>query len=86
MDGKSSQEYLVNTDIPQGSILSLTLFPLYIDDLLCDVIYNTGIYVDYTTLYSKYDLSFFWDCSLSLEFCQTALYGMLLSCPCLGSQ
>ena len=26
LDGKSSQEYLVNAGVPQGSILGLTLF------------------------------------------------------------
>ena len=55
LDGKSSQEYPVNAGVPQGSILGLTLFPLYInglpDDVLCDVV----IYADDTTLYSNCD-------------------------------
>ena len=51
LDGKSSQEYPVNTGVPQGSILGSTLFILYNDDVICDI----AIYADDTTLYSKYD-------------------------------
>ena len=53
LDGKSSQEYSVNAGVPQGSILGLTLFLLYINDLPDDVICNIAIYANDTTLYSK---------------------------------
>ena len=55
LDGKSSQEYLVNAGVRQGSILSHTLFLLYINDLPDDVICDIAIYADDTTLYSKCD-------------------------------
>ena len=55
LDGKSSQEYPVNGGVSQGSILSPTLFLLYINDLRDDVICNIAVYADDTTLYSKCD-------------------------------
>ena len=55
VDGKSSREYPVNVGGPQGSILGHTLFVLYINDLLDNVIFDIAIYADDTTLYSKCD-------------------------------
>ena len=55
LDGKSSQEYPANAGVPEGFILGPTLFLLYIDDLPDDVICNSAIYADNTTLYSKCD-------------------------------
>ena len=53
LDGKSSQEYPVNAEVPQGSILGPTLFLLHINDLPDDITCNTAIYADDITLYSK---------------------------------
>ena len=55
LDGKSSEEYLVNAGVLQGSILGLTLFLLYINDLPDDVMCDIAIYVDDTFFYSKCD-------------------------------
>ena len=55
LDGKSSQECPVNAGVSQGPIFCPTLFLLYINDLLDDVICNIAIYADDTTLYSKCD-------------------------------
>ena len=53
LDGKSSQEYPVDDEFPQGSILGPTLFLLDINDLTDDVICDIAIDADDTTLYSK---------------------------------
>ena len=55
LDWKSSQEYSVNSGVPQGFILGPTLFLLYINDFPDDVICDIAIYADDTTLYSKCD-------------------------------
>ena len=55
LDRKSSQEYPVNAEVSQGSILGPTIFLLYINDLPDVVICNIAIYADDTTLYSKCD-------------------------------
>ena len=55
LDGNSSKEYPVNTGVAQGSILGPTLFLLYINDLLDDVICDIVVCADDTSLYSKCD-------------------------------
>ena len=55
LDKKSSQEYPDNAGDPQGSILGCTLFLLYLNDLLDDVICDIAIHADDTPLCSKCD-------------------------------
>ena len=52
LDGKSSQEYPVNAGVPQGSILAPTLFLLYINKLIDDVICDIAIYADDDTTFT----------------------------------
>ena len=86
LDGKSSQEYLVNAGVPQGSIFGPTLFLLYISDLSDDVICDIAIYADDTTLYSKCDLaSDLWQqlelaSELESDLQDTVEWGKKLSC------
>ena len=53
--GKSSQKYSVKAVVPQGFVLGLTFFLLYINDLHDDVTCNIGIYSNDTNLYLKCD-------------------------------
>ena len=55
LDGKSSQEYPVNAEVPQGYILGPALFLLYISNFPDDGIFNVAIYADDTALWSTCD-------------------------------
>ena len=55
LDGKSSKENPVNSGVLQSFILAPTLFLLYINDLLDDVVCDIAICADDTTLYFKCD-------------------------------
>ena len=55
LDEKSSKEYPVNAGVPEGSILGLTLFLQFINDLPDDVICDIAIWTDDDTLFSKCD-------------------------------
>ena len=46
---ESLQEYLVDAGVTQGSIFGHTLFLLFSNDPLDDIICNIAIYADYTT-------------------------------------
>ena len=48
------QKYLLNTFVPQSSIIGPILFLLYISGLPDDVC-NIAFYADYITLYSECD-------------------------------
>ena len=53
--GKHVQEYLVNTGVPQDSIIGRICFQLYINDLPDNVMRNIASYDNDTTVYSKFD-------------------------------
>ena len=69
-DGKSSQEYMVNYRVPQGSILDPALFQLYINDLPDDTICNIcniAIFAEDIPFYYNYDqVSDLWQ---QIKFC-----------------
>ena len=52
LDGKSWQEYPANAGVPQGSILSPTVFLLYMNDLP-DVVCDIALYADDSSLLLK---------------------------------
>ena len=54
LNGKSSQEYPVNGVVPEGSILGLKIYLIYINDLP-NFICNIAIYAAHTNLYFKCD-------------------------------
>ena len=51
----TQQEYPVNAEVPQGSLLGHKVFLLYFNDLPGDIVCNISIDADDTTLCSKYD-------------------------------
>ena len=55
LHGKSSQEYPINAGVPQDCILGPTLFLLYINTILDNVICDIAIYADNNTLQSNCD-------------------------------
>ena len=55
LDGTPSQEYPVNSGVPQTSIFGPTLFLLSINDLRDDIICDLAIYADDSTLNFKCD-------------------------------
>ena len=55
LDGRSSQEYLVNAGVSQGSILGPTLFLLYLNNLPHDGIRNIAVFADDNALHCKCD-------------------------------
>ena len=57
LDGKSSEQYPANAEVPQGSLLGHTLLGLYVNDLFDDAICNIAIYAGFyqsTSVYSRF--------------------------------
>lgn len=51
LDGNYLQEYTVNIDVPQGSVIGPILFLLYFNGLSDDNICNIALYSDDTVTY-----------------------------------
>ena len=51
LDGRFSQECLINAKVSQGSILGFGLFLLHIYEFSGDAIYSNAIYADGITIY-----------------------------------
>ena len=86
LDGKSSQEYLVNAGLPQEFILGPWLSLLYINDLPDDVIWGIDFYANDTAVYSMCNMaSDLWqqlELAFELESMWTGAedkYGLLIS-------
>ena len=55
LDWTFSQKYPYNANVSYGSNFGPTFFPLYINDLPCDVIFIIAIFFDDSTFYCKCD-------------------------------